>query len=225
MMKAWISTACHSVAGAVLGYLVFSDDAERFAWPLLLWVLLAGTIVTVTCSRVLVNGRAPWKVRAAATSTAGFAMLIAGVADDASWLYTQGPLHAALSVAMLIVMCNLYFLPSWIAALLPQRRPLLIVLLLATGCADGVLPLIMSDGTEYAAGFDEARFRELRPGTPRAEVKRVLGEPLRQQTFDDGETVFYYSRQRDERDNYRVRNVVFDGSGRMIRRVGEFYLD
>jgi outer membrane protein assembly factor BamE (lipoprotein component of BamABCDE complex) len=91
-----------------------------------------------------------------------------------------------------------------------------IVLLLA-GCAD--------DGTRYAPGFDEARFRELRPGASMSEVKRVLGEPLLQQTFADGETVFYYSRQRDARDNYRIRNVVFDGSGRMIRRVAEFYLD
>ena len=102
------------------------------------------------------------------------------------------------------------------------------IILLAAGCGNGVdsiLPLVMSDGTQYAPGFDEARFRELRPGASMAEVRRVLGEPLLLQTFDDGETVFYYSRQRDARDNYRLRNVVFDGSGRMKRRVAEFYLD
>jgi len=91
--------------------------------------------------------------------------------------------------------------------------------------ADFILPSVMSDGTQYASGFDESRFRELQRGASMGEVKRALGEPLLQKTFADGETVFYYTRQQDERDNYRLRNVVFDRSGRVVRRVAEFYID
>jgi hypothetical protein len=123
MRKAWISTASHAVTGAVLGYVVFVDDAERFVWPFWLGMVVAGTLVAVACSLVLVNGRTSLRMRAAATSTGGFAMLLAGLVGNVPALRANPPLVTALSVATLIVMCQLYFLPSWIAALLPPRRP------------------------------------------------------------------------------------------------------
>lgn len=91
--------------------------------------------------------------------------------------------------------------------------------------AEVVLPLLFGEATNYAPRFSEERFQSLQPGMSPTEVERLLGKPLHARRFADGRTMSYYSQQRTERDNYRVRIVVFDRDERLIRRRTGFYLD
>ena len=122
MTRELISSIVHAVAGMALGYVVFIDDAERFEWPQWVWILLAGTLVTVVCSRVLVYGRSPLKVRAAVTSIGAIAMVFAPIAWEPMAVRAGHPLLTGLTILTLLLFCNLYFLPAWIAVLLPPRR-------------------------------------------------------------------------------------------------------
>ena len=50
--------------------------------------------------------------------------------------------------------------------------------LVVTGIILGVLFLNAYPRTEYAEGFSEARYRQIRAGMTVEEVRRILGEPL-----------------------------------------------
>jgi hypothetical protein len=91
--------------------------------------------------------------------------------------------------------------------------------------AEVVLPLLLDENTRYARDYRENIFRALKPGTTEASVHEKLGEPLARRSLPDGETVWYYSEQATATDNYLLRNVVFDGQGRLLRKVTEFYVD
>ena len=91
--------------------------------------------------------------------------------------------------------------------------------------AEAILPYISSERTAYAPGFREEVFRSLKKGISEEDVRRALGEPLLKRTFPDGQRIFYYSQQGTPRDNYLVRNVVFDAQGRLLALHTEFYVD
>lgn len=88
-----------------------------------------------------------------------------------------------------------------------------------------LLPLIYDERTRYAAGYTEEGFRSLKAGVSKDDVLRVLGEPLSRREIAGGRSIFYYSEQATARDNYLVRNVVFDSQGRLLERHAEFYVD
>lgn len=88
-----------------------------------------------------------------------------------------------------------------------------------------LLPLIYDERTKYAAGYTEEGFRSLKAGASEGEVLKVLGEPLSRREIASGRTIFYYSEQATPRDNYLVRNLVFDGQGRLLEHHAEFYVD
>ncbi|HEY2092420.1 MAG TPA: outer membrane protein assembly factor BamE [Thermoanaerobaculia bacterium] len=88
-----------------------------------------------------------------------------------------------------------------------------------------LFPMICPERTRYASAYREEAFRSVKPGMTEHDVQRSLGEPLLRKTFPDGETVWYYSKQSTERDNYFVRNIVFDQRGRVVRCDAEFYMD
>jgi hypothetical protein len=88
-----------------------------------------------------------------------------------------------------------------------------------------ILSLLAGERTTYAPGFDEARFRALSRGTSQTDVISRLGEPLDRHRFASGNTLFRYSTPQSARDNYLVRNVVFDRNGRIVAKQAEFYFD
>jgi hypothetical protein len=88
-----------------------------------------------------------------------------------------------------------------------------------------LLPFIYHERTTYAPGFREEAFRSLTVGMSEKDVRKALGEPLARRDIGGGRSVLYYSQQATSRDNYLVRNLVFDAQGRLLERRAEFYVD
>lgn len=120
MSKELISAMIQAAAGLALGYLVFVDD-ERLAWPVWLLIAVAATVLTVASNRVLVHARRPLKTRAAVTSLGAVAMVAAPLVWEPATVGGGHPLRMPMTIVLLLILCNLYFLPAWIAALVPAR--------------------------------------------------------------------------------------------------------
>jgi hypothetical protein len=55
--------------------------------------------------------------------------------------------------------------------------------------------------------------------------KKSFSEPLMQDAFPAGSTVWYYSSHGPTSKSYFVRALVFDWSGRVARKFREYYVD
>lgn len=70
--------------------------------------------------------------------------------------------------------------------------------------------------TAYAPGFDQAAFRDLKPGATREEVRRDVGEPLDSWTSDSSER-WSYSKALDNRGSHRIHvTATFDAKSGLL---------
>jgi hypothetical protein len=81
------------------------------------------------------------------------------------------------------------------------------------------------DATEWAPGFDEARFDSVRVGMSEGQVFALLGHPLDEWRFDHGDRVLRYTVCRRDPTNYWRRHVVLGPSGRVTEVIGELWVD
>jgi hypothetical protein len=118
-----------------------------------------------------------------------------------------------------------------------------------------VLLALFPNDTNYSPGYRESGFREIVPGMTASEVRDRLGQPLSIREFAQGRFVrefavteggspesggaqleqaqpkepdqlaFIYSEPGRRFDNYYVRTVVVDRTGRVISKGAEFYSD
>jgi hypothetical protein len=116
------SALCHIAAGVVLGFIIFVDDGKYFDWPVWTWCLAGVTVLTVVASRVLLYAGCSLTMRAAAPFVGAVAMFMTAAVFDWRAISSKAPPLAALTGVLLPVLCNIYFLPSWVAALLPRVR-------------------------------------------------------------------------------------------------------
>lgn len=79
------------------------------------------------------------------------------------------------------------------------------------------------DRTTYSAGFSEAAFRTVRPGMREAELKRMLGDPLRDVSDREGRFLFYSKGPPDA--SYWLREVQVDSSEIVVRVIREYCAD
>jgi hypothetical protein len=89
-----------------------------------------------------------------------------------------------------------------------------------------LLSIYFGDGTVYARGYDESKFRAIRTGMTAPQVERLAGPPLRGTTFlwpgeDDIWLYTYFSRSRT---CHRRRWVRFQ-DGKVIEVINDFYVD
>jgi hypothetical protein len=85
-------------------------------------------------------------------------------------------------------------------------------------------PWFFSESTRYARDYIEKGFRAITKGMSETDVRSKLDNPLYVRRVDST-TVWYYSERQDQRDNYVIRNVVFDSGGHVVERQAEFYFD
>ncbi len=84
------------------------------------------------------------------------------------------------------------------------------------------LTVLLGEDTEYAAGYSDTRWRQVRPGMTRSEVRALLGEPLSQWPISGG-TGERWTRSPGDT-HYRCRVVIYDGD-LVTRKHAEFYVD
>ena len=79
-------------------------------------------------------------------------------------------------------------------------------------------------GTLWASGFSEGQFAKVRLGMPQAEVKDLLGVPLKEWC---GSTTcsWLYSWQDTPTADYDRRWIAFDAQGRVREVRHEFFID
>jgi len=83
--------------------------------------------------------------------------------------------------------------------------------------------------TQWAAGFKSTVFSEISCGTTKAEVKKLLGEPLwinNNLQPDTGETeVWGFSGPSEQSKDFEQRGIAFDSDGRSVRKLCTRYSD
>jgi outer membrane protein assembly factor BamE (lipoprotein component of BamABCDE complex) len=88
-----------------------------------------------------------------------------------------------------------------------------------------VLPLLSKSAeTVYASGYSYFAFRRLRTGMTETQVERLIGKPLKIVATATGDVVWVYSDSPVSR-SYRMREVFFDSSKRVVEIVAEFEFD
>lgn len=84
--------------------------------------------------------------------------------------------------------------------------------------------------TTYASGYSEGGFRSITQGMTSNKVTAILGAPLRvvhTAENDQSEEVWIYSDSSPSSKvgNFRIRTVVFDPTGTVLRRETGLYVD
>jgi outer membrane protein assembly factor BamE (lipoprotein component of BamABCDE complex) len=86
--------------------------------------------------------------------------------------------------------------------------------------------LFFPHDTIYAPRYSEERFRDVRAGQRYEEVLVLLGEPLERRRYgQDGIDYWYYSRHGPRYNNYWNKIMIFDHSGRVTKKISDFYSD
>jgi hypothetical protein len=87
----------------------------------------------------------------------------------------------------------------------------------------GVSAVAANLETRYAPDFSEEKFREVAVGQSQEDVRTRLGEPLRKWTHD---AIHYWAySESPSSDDYWVRLVIFDSTGRVSETRAELYVD
>jgi len=106
-----------------------------------------------------------------------------------------------------------------------SRRPLLVGLILIIATVAAGWAWLAKDRTTYASGFRQQLFVTIKPGLPRDDVERILGDPLFEQDDPYPETWLYdESVPRSESRIFRIfqpsESVRFDAAGRILKISG-----
>jgi hypothetical protein len=86
------------------------------------------------------------------------------------------------------------------------------------------LLLIDDDTTQWGAGFSESGFNSVEAGMTIAEVKAILGEPVRVWPRPDGSPQSFWYGASHSHSNYHYRSVFFQ-DGFCTRTKREYYID
>ena len=78
------------------------------------------------------------------------------------------------------------------------------------------------NNTVYAKGYTDARFRSIRLGMTAIQVEATLGPPLKIAPFGGMPSVWYYTDQETDWDNFWRRWVVFE-RGRVVEIISDFW--
>lgn len=89
---------------------------------------------------------------------------------------------------------------------------------------EGFGPLLDQPQTRVAPAFREEVFRSLDWGTTQSQVRKALGPPLGRRDCSDGTVCWDYSTAAASDASHFVRVLVFDSSGRLMRRHMGFVL-
>lgn len=91
------------------------------------------------------------------------------------------------------------------------------------GVFGNLLPIGVTEDTEWAAGYSDAAFREVRIGMKRDDVYALLGRPIQKWNWIKGEVHESWTRSPGDT-TYRERQIVFKGDT-VVKNIGEFYFD
>jgi len=89
---------------------------------------------------------------------------------------------------------------------------------------EGFGPLLDQPQTRFAPLFREEVFRALDMGSTQSQVLMALGSPLSRRYCSGGTVCWDYSTAAASDASHYVRVLVFDGSGRLVRRHMGFVL-
>ena len=99
---------------------------------------------------------------------------------------------------------------------------LLVHIKLPDGILGVILPVLFSDTTNYAPGFQEQAFDEICIGDDKDEVLKVLGNPLQQDVRDGLERWRFTESRADS--HYRMRQITFE-NGIVVSKQSYYYID
>jgi len=81
----------------------------------------------------------------------------------------------------------------------------------------------LGESTDYASNYNERVFQGIRMGAPKGEVLSKLGPPLR--ITGDKNEYWHYSNQKTANDNFKIRILRFDDSGKVCHKEAGLYVD
>jgi outer membrane protein assembly factor BamE (lipoprotein component of BamABCDE complex) len=87
-----------------------------------------------------------------------------------------------------------------------------------------LLSILCGDGTVYAKGYDESRFRAIRTGMTASQVEKLMGPPLPRPRWWPDDDVWFYTFFSQQRTSHRMRRVVFR-DGKVVEVINDFYVD
>jgi hypothetical protein len=89
-----------------------------------------------------------------------------------------------------------------------------------------LLSAYFGDGTVYARGYDESKFRAIRIGMTAPQVERLAGLPLRRMTpyWPGADDLWLYTDFSQRRTCHRRRWVIFR-DGKVVEVRNDFYVD
>jgi hypothetical protein len=90
---------------------------------------------------------------------------------------------------------------------------------------ESVLSSICGEETIYAKGYSYKAWKKVKIDDTIDRVLKLLGKPLKIFKSDDGSSSYYYTYQGPKDTNYRMRAIIFNNKGRVIKKVREFYMD
>lgn len=90
------------------------------------------------------------------------------------------------------------------------------------GCAFATI-IIPKHGTQYAKGYSNHGFSQIKHGASELEVIELLGEPIKRWTDHNDVLRFSYSKYVGC-ENYHIRQVIFD-EGKVISKRAYYYMD
>jgi len=83
----------------------------------------------------------------------------------------------------------------------------------------------VEEETVYAKGYSIKAWKEVKLNDNIERVIQLLGEPLKKDKSDDGAFSYFYSDQGPRNKSCRVRIIVFNKEGRVLKKIREFYID
>lgn len=81
------------------------------------------------------------------------------------------------------------------------------------------------EDTVWAPGFSVKAFEQARLAMDKAEIAKLLGEPLRKDCGAHGECFWIYSWHVSGTDDFDQRWVIFNNDGRVVELRKSFYID
>ena len=109
--------------------------------------------------------------------------------------------------------------------LLPKTIKGALLAVMGVGLALGLMRWVAFDSmTVYAPGYDEGRFRSVRPGMTAVQVEAILGEPLIRLAANRGDEVWRYTSGATGASNH-WRRWVFLKAGKVDFTLSDFFWD
>jgi outer membrane protein assembly factor BamE (lipoprotein component of BamABCDE complex) len=103
---------------------------------------------------------------------------------------------------------------------------LLTTVILNKNIKDLMKSLLLGEATVYANGFSDYKFRSIKVGMKTADLRSVMGPPLKRAPWGSFPEVWFYTDQRTITDNFWRRWVVVDANaGEVVMIIDDFWDD